>query len=133
MVTLPRLTADELLRHAYNEHDPLTSTALEAEMLRSLEDLTSAAAENEPLLKMLDDRGLGAPAALEAQLDKAAAVDERIKGIALLDLLLDLLLEFDIDDPATLKKALERNVKFESVLNDLAQPLASLQALVTKE
>ena len=64
---------------------------------------------------------------LEAELLRRfeVLVDEEVAAQPLLDLLR----EFDIDDPATLKKLLQRNAQLHDVLDSLAQPMADLQAL----
>lgn len=64
---------------------------------------------------------------LEAELLRRfeVLVDEEVAAQPLLDLLR----EFDIDDPATLKKLLQHNAQLHDVLDSLAQPMADLQAL----
>lgn len=128
MVSLRTLTDDELLRHAEVDFDPLTGTELEAELMRRFEDNAAIPAENEPLLKVLEDHGIEEPAALIKALKALGDMPvERVGS------LLDVLLEFDIDDPVLLKKQLDRIAKFDEVMNDLAQPLATLQTLVLTE
>lgn len=126
---LRTLTDDELLRHAQIDFDPLTSTELEAELMRRFEDNSAITAENEPLLKLLEDRGICSESQLEQLFSQAKVVDDTPGAEALLDVLL----EFDIDDPAALKKQLDRMAKFDEVMNDLAQPLATLQTLAPTE
>lgn len=126
MAHLRTLSDDELLRLAHTEFDPLTGTDLEAELLRRFEEYGVTNAENEPLLKVLDDHDIESPIALDKTLRALKEQDADTVSA-----LLDVLTEFDIDDPATLKKALERNAKFEGLLNDLADPIASLHSLIT--
>lgn len=76
MAHLRTLTDDELLRLARAEFDPLTSTDLEAELLRRFEECCAANAEVEPLLKVLDDHDIDAPAALEKALEFNAKFKE---------------------------------------------------------
>ena len=64
---------------------------------------------------------------LEAELLRRfeVLVDEEVAAQPLLDLLR----EFDIDDPATLKNLLQRDAQLHDVLDSLAQQMADLQAL----
>ena len=119
------LTYDELLRWAHTQLDALTSTELEVELLRRFEEHAALAAEAEPLLALMDEHSLADADELRKVIDKAAALDERLNGIGLLDVLR----EFDIDDPKTLKKLLQRDAQLHDVLDSLAQPMADLQAL----
>lgn len=128
-MNLGRLTDEELLRHAHVTLDGLTSTALEVELLLRLERHVAAAAEQEAYRALLDKNDIDSVADLKAQLDTAEALDEHIDGLALLGVLRD----FDIDDPAALTTILKRDAALGNVLDDLAQPLASLQALITTE
>jgi len=113
---LQTLTDDELLRHAHNQLDPITGTELEAELVRRFEVLVDEEVAAQPLLDALDENGITKAEALLAVIDKAAALDERVNGIALLDLLC----EFDIDDPAVLRNDLIRLAKFDQTADDLA-------------
>lgn len=128
-MNLCTLTDDELMNRAHIEFDPITGTALEAELLRRFEENAAVTADNEPLLEVLAKRGLEDPIALNKALETLSTFDEFPAAKELLDVLSD----FDIDDPATLKKVLDRNAKFEDLKNDLADPLASLQELITSE
>jgi hypothetical protein len=122
-VQLNRLTDDELLRRAYIAFGGLTRTNLEIELLRRLE----IASENEPLLKVLESHGLDDPAALDKHLAAAADLPSNVHE------LLDALAEHDIDDPEVLRKQLDRITKFDQAMQDLAEPLATLQTLATTE
>lgn len=124
-MNLSTLTDDELLRQARNEFDPLTGTDLEAELLKRFEDCSVTYADNEQRLELCSGRSL--------EECKAAFEFAEHQVLDEVTLLLAVLAEFDIDDPGALKKVFERNAKFEDVLNALAEPLASLQALVTQE
>jgi hypothetical protein len=102
-MNLRTLTDDELLRHAHNEFDPLTGTALEAELLRRFEEQGGKASAYEaPPVEDTDDMA-------------------------------EVLYDFGIDDPATLRKQLERIRKFDQAMQDLAEPLNTLQSLATTE
>lgn len=127
-MNLRTLDDAELLRHAQIDFDPITGTELEAELLRRFEENAAVTADNEPLLKVCEEHGFDSAVALDKALKALGDVPAETAGA-----LLETCSEFDIDDPATLKKALERNAKFEDLMNDLAEPLASLQALITTE
>jgi hypothetical protein len=133
MAHLRTLSDDELLRLAHIVLDALTGTDLEAELLRRFEENGAVTAETEPLLKVLEDHGIDSSIALDKTL---GALDKTLGALKEYDAdqvgaLLDVLGEFDIDDPAALKKALERNAKFDDLLQDLADPIASLHSLIT--
>lgn len=123
---LPALTDEELAHHAEQTFDPLTSTDIQQELLKRFHVLLEEAGAARDLESQLADVGFDMDAtALRAAIEKANALDERVNGIALLDTLR----EHDIDDPDALKKILDRDTKVAAVMEDLAAPLASLQAL----
>lgn len=120
---LATLTNAEILRHAQVDFDPLTGTALEAELLQRfqkhadfIDQLGPEPETARALLSALKQHDLEDPAQLKAQLQ-----------------LLDVLTDFDIDDPAVLRKQLERIAKFDQAMQDLAEPLAALQTLAITE
>lgn len=121
------LTDRELLQHAWIQRDALTTTALEERLQERFTEVLDESEANAELLHVLNDYAVDTTENLTGLLDKARALDERVNGIGLLDVLL----EFDIDDPATLKKVLQRDAQLRDVLDSLAQPLANLQALAT--
>jgi hypothetical protein len=143
---LTKLTDEELLRHAQLDFDPLTGTALEAELMRRF---AGHADDDAPLLAVLADRGYEDPHDLgrvlaaigdwEAESLKALLgalndadyedLEELKEAIAMRDLAAT----FDIEDHETLKKVLERDKALSDLGNDLAAPLASLQKLITQE
>lgn len=124
---LPSLTDAELAHHADVTFDALTATDLQTELAKRFSEKTAELEASREVLDLLDEHDIEDADALRAVIDKAAALDERAQGIALLDVLR----EFDIDSPDELKKILDRDAKVADVMNELAQPLASLQALVT--
>lgn len=125
---LQMLTDEELLRVARIELNDLVSTELERELIRRLEQRADEALARAPLDKVLDDHGIEKPEELQRALEALGNCDPKVAG-ALLDVLTDL----DIDDPDVLRAALKRDAKFTDLMNDLAAPLASLQALATTE
>lgn len=124
---LPALTNRELAHHADVTFDALAATDLQTELAKRFNALLEEAAASADVLHALNDYGIDGVAELTSLLDKARALDERVNGLALIDVLL----EFDIDDPAELKKLLQRDAQLRDVLDSLAQPLADLQALTT--
>lgn len=125
---LPSLNDRELAHHADVTFDALTATDLQIELTKRFTALLDENEANASLIDVLDDNGIDAADELRKVFDKVDALDEeRVNGLALLDVLL----EFDIDDPAVLKKLLQRDAQLTDVLDSLAQPLADLQALAT--
>lgn len=128
-MNLSTLANGELVRHAYITIDPLTSSQLEQELLRRFEEQSIAIGYFEPIADHLAVFDLDKTKDVEACNAIFAFAEEH--PVVPAGALLDVLTEFDIDDPAALKKALERNAKFETLLNDLADPIASLHSLIT--
>lgn len=129
-MNLNHLTDAELLRIAYAQLDPITSTDLERELLNRMGQLLDAADGYAPVADHLD----------EFDFTKTKDV-ERCKALLEIDLdayrrdqaLLDTLAEYDIDDPALLERSLSRLIKLDDLMHDLAQPLATLQTFTTTE
>lgn len=124
---LPALTDRELAHHADITFDALAATDLQIELTKRFTALLTEHEANRELTEKLTEYGIEDAEELQTVIDKAAALDERTNGIALLDALR----EHDIDDPAELEKILERDAKLADVLDSLAQPMADLQALAT--
>lgn len=121
-MNLRTLADDELMRHAYVELDPLTSTDLERELLRRFEEYAVSA----PLLEVLDEQNVTDPKRLEELLLDAQtiAVDfASHNDLSLFDVLdkfwigdtealfnalalAEVLEDFDLDDPASVRKTL---------------------------
>jgi hypothetical protein len=124
-------TDAELLRHADLAQNDLTTTDLERELLGRLEaqreenTLTAGAVEvlDEFDIDTLDTRDLER---LRDALQLAADFPE---GRALLEVLQ----AQDIDDFEVLAKKLERLTQFDQVMEDLTDPLITLQSLATTE
>jgi hypothetical protein len=93
------LTHDELLRLAHAEHNALTSTPLETELLRRLEFLQDEAADAAPLLDVLDEHNVEDAKALTEVLGRAPLADLRECT--------QLLAEADLLDPSELARALK--------------------------
>lgn len=128
MSILASLTDEEIVRRAHVELDPLTSTELEQELLRRLELSIGEAEGTAALLRACDDAGVTEAFEFEALKKVADKVDEFHDAVELLEVLAD----FDYE-PGPLRKALERLEKFDRALQDLVEPLATLQTLATTE
>jgi hypothetical protein len=137
-VNWQQLTDSELARHADLAMDPLTTTDLERELLRRFSEQTDAAAEFAGVAEVLDDFNIdhdttagieSVRSALQFQLDHGGLNSDLTNARALLDVLAD----FDIDTPEALRKQLDRLSKFDQVMQDLADPITTLQTLVTTE
>ena len=127
---LARLTNEELAHHADVTFDELTATDLQVELTKRFTALIEEHGANASMVALLEEYGIDSRDALEKVTDKAASLDERVNGIALLDALR----EAEIDDPAELKKILDRDAKAEQI-RELAQTasdaLAELDTLFT--
>ncbi len=109
--------------------DPITSTDLERELLRRFEEDISSADLYAPVADYLDNYDFTKTKDVQRFKDALGFGDDG--DIATRKALLDVLLDADIDDPAVLRKRLERLEKFDALMDDLVQPLASLQTLAT--
>lgn len=127
-MNLRTLSDAEIVRMAHHDLDAITSTDLERELIRRLDAAV-------PLLAALVDHGYDAErsSGLSSDLKNLSQIENDMPGISLDEIVaLQLVLsEFDIDDPAVLRKVLERDQKLSGVLDDLAKPLADLQSLTT--
>ena len=132
---LANLTDAEILRHAQVDFDPLTGTALEAELMRRFEQRMAANDVLAPLKSSIDDLGLDLTTSKDvtAVRDAVRFSADRDFNVAGVQQFLDTLSDFDIDDPAALRKQLDRIAKFDQVMQDLTEPLATLQTLATPE
>ena len=130
---LTNLTNAELLQHALAQHDELTSTPVETELLRRFGQLADEAANNERALDALANAGI--------EVDKTKSLEDLDKALQWFDdckpdtyrPLFEVLTAKDIDDADTLKKILERDAQLPDVLADLADPLAKLNRLANLE
>jgi hypothetical protein len=137
-VNWQQLTDCELARHADLAMDPLTTTDLERELLRRFSGQTDAAAEWAGIAEVFGDFNIDHTAtadieqvrdALQFQTDHG----DLNKSLANARALLDVLADFDIDTPEALRKQLDRLSKFDQAMQDLADPITTLQSLVTTE
>ena len=108
---------EHLLASARAEIDPLTSTALELELLDRFERLLDEASEHKPVADLLEEYEAvieSHPASLK---DQAA--------------LLSLLNDQDIHEPDQLKALLDTSDKFRALANDAGDFFTRLNDLVT--
>lgn len=96
---LTALTDEEFLRHAQAQHDPLVASAVETELLRRFASL----------------------------LDKLEIEDH--DTLRRVDAVFNVAVDHDLDTPEALTKELERIRRFDSLMNDLTQPLKDLAEL----
>ena len=133
-----QLTDSELARHADLAMDPLTTTDLERELLRRFSERTDAAAEWAGIADVIENFNIDhtTTAGIEQVSDALqfqADHGDLKHSLANARALLDTLTEFDIDTPEALRKQLDRLSKFDQVVQDLADPITTLQTLVTTE
>ena len=133
-MSIANLTHAELLSHAQVDFDPLTGTALEAELLKRFSALIDRNDDLEEAASDLDN---------VAGLDLTRAEDRELVT-RLVNLqhefehwdiraLLELLSERDLDNPDALRTVLERDAAMTGLLDDLADPIAKLHQLANPE
>ena len=143
MTALHRLADNELLMLVDNT-DPLAQTDMERELARRF-----AETAGDERLDPLDDRGIETAKELIEALAKADKYDDLpANPDKLADALTEhdidtpdelrkqlalaaVCAEFDIDQPDALRKQLERIATFDQVMQDLVDPLNTLQSLAT--
>lgn len=114
---LTALTDEEFLRHAQAQHDPLLVSAIETELLRRFAGLIDKSADAETAAEVL--------AEYDVDIFKQGGIEDLRKVFAFQDAALSQ----DLDTPEALKKELERIRRFDSLMNDLTQPLKTLAEL----
>lgn len=117
------LTTEEVLRVAYAEQDELTSTPLELELRRRLQDVSDELEASRPLLDVLGDFD-------ELKPDDLRALLERMPegGITDATELLSVLAEEEIPTADALRARLKQANKLADLTED---PDAALEALET--
>jgi len=137
-VNWQQLTNAELARHADLAQDPLTTTELEQVLLGRFTEMVDTEVTYAAITEVFDEFNVDYTAtkdieqlrdALQFQLDHGDLKHSLANARALLDTLTD----FDIDSPEALRKQLDRLSKFDQVMQDLADPITTLQTLVTTE
>ena len=115
---------DHLLASARAEIDPLTSTALELELLERFERLLDEASENKPVADLLEEYKVGTD-------DMRAVIESHPAGLKEQAALLSLLNDQDIHGPDQLKELIELADKFRDPANDAGDLFTRLNDLVT--
>lgn len=143
---LTALTDEEFLRHVQAQHDTLVASAVETELLRRFSGLLDRAEVGDDLTDVCHDHGFDASRAdLTARLEQPGEwADKKVGELTNLldeleiedhdtlrrvDAIATVALEHDLDTPEALKKELERIRRFDSLMNDLTQPLKTLAEL----
>lgn len=123
---LTALTDDELLRHADNTSDPLTSTALEAELVRRLRNGLDTAQLQAGAIEILSNHGIDETKTADLERLERALQWEDDFSPATYRPLLDVLAEHDIDDAKKLAQILKRDAELPNAISDLKQSLEEL-------
>ena len=113
-----------LLASARAEIDPLTSTALELELLDRFERLLDEASEHKPVADLLEEYEVGTD-------DMRAVIDSHPASLKDQAALLSLLNDQDIHEPDQLKALLDTSDKFRALANDAGDFYHRLNDLVT--
>lgn len=115
---------EHLLASARAEIDPLTSTALELELLERFERLLDEASENQPVADLLEEYEVGTD-------DVKAVIESHPASLKDQAALLSLLNDQDIHEPDQLKELLELAAKFRALANDAGDFFTRLNDLLT--
>ncbi|MHB1368657.1 MAG: hypothetical protein ACYCW7_00420 [Pseudomonadaceae bacterium] len=115
---------EHLLASARAEIDPLTSTALELELLERFERLLDWASEHEPVADLLEEYEVGTD-------DVKAVIESHPASLKDQAALLSLLNGQDIHEPELLKAELELAAEFRALANDAGDFFTRLTDLVT--
>jgi hypothetical protein len=114
---------EHLLASARAEIDPLTSTALELELLERFERLLDEASEHKPAAALLEEHEVGAD-------DVRAVIESHPASLKDQAALLSLLNDQDIHEPDQLKKLLELAADFRALANDAGDFFTRLNELL---
>lgn len=127
-----QLTDSELVNHADLAMDPLTTTDLERELLRRFEVKVYTEISYAGITEVLDEFSVDytETSGIE-QVRDALQFQYEHDNLTRVRALLDTLALFDT--PEALRKQLDRLSKFDQVMQDLADPITTLQTLVTTE
>ena len=115
---------EHLLASARAEIDPLTSTALELELLDRFERLLDEASEHKPVADLLEEYEVATD-------DVKAVIESHPASLKDQAALLSLLNDQDIHEPDQLKELLELAAKFRALANDAGDFFTRLNDLVT--
>ncbi len=115
---------EHLLASARAEIDPLTSTALELELLERFERLLDEASEHKPVADLLEEYEVGTD-------DMKAVIESHPASLKDQAALLSLLNDQDIHEPDQLKELLELAAEFRALANDAGDFFTRLNDLLT--
>ena len=115
---------EHLLASARAEIDPLTSTALELELLERFERLLDEASEHKPVADLLEEYEVGTD-------DVKAVIESHPASLKDQAALLALLNDQDIHEPDQLKALLDTSDKFRALASDAGDFFTRLNDLVT--
>ena len=115
---------EHLLASARAEIDPLTSTALELELLERFERLLDEASEHKPVADLLEEYEVDTD-------DMKAVIESHPASLKDQAALLSLLNDQDIHEPDQLKELLELAAKFRALANDAGDFFTRLNDLLT--
>lgn len=115
---------EHLLASARAEIDPLTSTALELELLDRFERLLDEASEHKPVADLLEEYEVATD-------DVKAVIESHPASLKDQAALLSLLNDQDIHEPDQLKELLELAAKFRALANDAGDFFTRLNDLLT--
>lgn len=115
---------EHLLASARAEIDPLTSTALELELLDRFERLLDEASEHKPVADLLEEYEVGTD-------DVKAVIESHPASLKDQAALLSLLNDQDIHEPDQLKALLDTSDKFRALASDAGDFFTRLNDLVT--
>ena len=113
---------EHLLASARAEIDPLTSTALELELLDRFERLLDEASEHKPVADLLEEYEVGTD-------DMRAVIDSHPASLKDQAALLSLLNDQEIHEPDQLKALLDTSDKFRALANDAGDVFTRLSEL----
>ena len=130
---LSSLTDTELLRHARAQFDPLTSTEIEAELIKRMEDMTLFSETARETLAGLDDIGLDLNTTRDLELiTRLVNLHNEFENWDIRGLL-EALSTQGLDNVEALNAVLERDASLQGLLDDLADPIAKLNRLANPE
>lgn len=115
---------EHLLASARAEIDPLTSTALELELLDRFERLLDEASEHKPVADLLEEYEVATD-------DVKAVIESHPASLKDQAALLSLLNDQDIHEPDQLKALLDTSDKFRALASDAGDFFTRLNDLVT--
>ncbi len=115
---------DHLVMSAHAETDPLTSTALELELLGRFEALLDQVNETKPVADLIEEHEVSTD-------DIKAVIESHPAGLKEQAALLSLLNDQDIHEPDQLKELIELADKFRALANDAGDLFTRLNDLVT--